>query len=471
MTVDPLATSTTRVGLVCATLRARIESRALAKGARLPSVRRLSEELAVSKSTVVEAYDRLAAEGLVEARRGAGFFVAAPPQPFVLAQAPRLDPAVDLLSIVRAAMEERPDEIQPASGWLPEDWLPSEGVDRSVRAVLRGPSKSKLRYDSPFGYEPLRRLIAARMGERGIPVDPARVVLTDSTTQALDLALRFHVRAGDRVALDDPRYFNLGQLVGAHRAELVSVPYTREGPDLDALERVFAESRPRVYVALSGPHNPTGATLSAATAHRVLTLAEKYDVVVIEDDIYGDFEANPSPRLAAFDGFSRVIYVGGFTKTISAALRVSYLIGRPDWMDAIVDLKLATTLGSSAFAAAAVHAYLAEGGYRRHLEAMRVKLAHATTHALTRLKRLGLKPWVEPRAGAFIWAELPDGLDAALVARAGQRDRVVFAPGRMFSASPQWHGFMRFNVAVSADLRVFEALERAMVAVRRNEIV
>ena len=175
--------------------------------------------------------------------------------------------------------------------------------------------------------------------------------------------------------------------------------------------------------------------------------------------------SSPSPRLAAFDGFSRVIYIGGFTKTVSAALRVSYLIGRADWMDAIVDLKLATTLGSSAFAAAAVHAYLAEGGYRRHLEAMRTKLAGATTHALARLRALGLKPWVEPRAGMFIWAELPDGLDAAEVARAGQRERVVFAPGRMFSASPQWRGFLRFNVAVSADKRVFEALERAMATV------
>ncbi len=463
MNADPFATTTTRVGMVCASLRGRIESRALAKGARLPSVRRLSEELAVSKSTVVEAYDRLAAEGLVEARRGSGFFVASPPQPFVLAEAPRLDPAVDLLAIVRAAMEERPDELQPASGWLPEDWLPCEGVDRSVRAVLRGSVKNKLRYDLPFGYEPLRRLIAARMGERGIPVDPARVVLTDSTTQALDLALRFHVCPGDRVVVDDPRYFNLAQLVGAHRAELVGVPYTPDGPDVAALEKIFAERRPRVYVALSGPHNPTGATLSAATAHRVLTLAEKYDVVVVEDDIYGDFETSPSPRLAAFDGFSRVIYIGGFTKTVTAALRVSYLIGRPEWMDAVVDLKLATTLGGSAFAAATVHAYLAEGGYRRHLEAMRIKLATATTHALRRLRTLGLKPWVDPRAGMFIWAELPDGLDAADVARAGQQERVVFAPGRMFSTSPQWRGFMRFNVAVSADLRVFEALERAML--------
>ncbi len=463
--MDNSAAAPTRVGFVIATLRARIDSRALGRGARLPSVRKLSDELCVSRSTVVDAYDRLAAEGAVEARRGSGFFVAAPPPPLVLAQSLRLDPAVDLLALVRRALEDRPAVLQPASGWLPESWLPAAGVERAVRAVARGANQQKLRYDSPFGFEPLRRLIAARLAERGAPIDPARIALADSTTQALDLTLRFFVSPGDRVVIDDPCYYNLTSLLSAHRAEIVTAPYTREGPDVAALEAIFAEHRPRAYLMLAGPHNPTGGTLSAATAHRVLTLAEKYDVVIIEDDIYGDFEASPSPRLAAFDGFNRVVQVGGFSKTVTAALRVAYIAGRADWIDAIVDLKLATTLGNSAFAAAAMHAFLIEGGFRRHLDSLRPRLASATARALARLRACGLTPWVEPSAGLFVWAELPDGLDASEVARAAQDDNVLFAPGRSFSASPRWRGFMRFNAAVSADPRVFEALERAMARV------
>jgi len=463
--LDALTASPSRVGLVLAALRARIEARALPRGARLPSVRRLAEELGVSKSTVVEAYDRLAAEAAVEARRGSGFYVAAPPAPLKLSAAPPLDPAVDLLTLVRRALEDQPHDLQPASGWLPESWLPAAGLEKAVRAVARGPGLTKLRYDSPHGFEPLRRLIAARLAERGASIDPARLVLADSTTQALDLALRFFVSPGDRVVVDDPRYFNLVHLVGAHRAELTGVPYTREGPDVEALEAIFAERRPRLYLMLAGPHNPTGATLSQAFAHRVLTLAEKYDVVIVEDDVYGDFESAPSPRLAALDGFSRVIYVGGFSKTVTAALRVAYLAGRADWMDAIVDLKLATTLGNSAFAAATLHAFLAEGGYRRHLDALRPRLAAATARLISRLRTLGLVAWIEPRAGLFAWFELPDCLDATDVARAAQSRNVVFAPGRSFSADPRWRGFMRFNVAVSSDPRVFETLEWAMAKV------
>ena len=309
-----------------------------------------------------------------------------------------------------------------------------------MRAVARGPGPSKLRYDAPKGFEPLRRLIAARLAERGAPIDSENLLLTDSATQALDLVLRFFLSPGERVVVDDPCYYNLIPLVSAHRAEIVSVPYTPDGPDLAALETIFASRRPRLYLMQVGPHNPTGATLSAAVAHRVLRLAETYDVVIVEDDVYGDFEAVPSARLAALDGYNRVLQVGGYSKTVTAALKIAYIAGRRDWMEALLDLRLATTLGNSAFAAATIHAFLSEGGYRRHLDALRPRLAAATARLKAQFGALGLTLWVEPRAGLFAWGQLPDGLDTTEVARLAQSRRVVFAPGRSFSADPRWRG-------------------------------
>jgi DNA-binding transcriptional MocR family regulator len=464
--LDTLAAPASRIGFVVATLKQRIDSHALPRGARLPSVRRLAEELGVSKSTVVEAYDRLAAESAVEARRGSGFYVAAPLAPLKLAAAPALDPAIDLLTLVRRALQENPDALHPASGWLPESWLPGAGVEKAMRAVARGPALTKLRYDEPKGFEPLRRLIAGRLAERGAPIDPEHLLLADSATQALDLALRFFLSPGDVVVIDDPRYFNLVSLVGAHRAEIATVPYTRDGPDLEALESIFAAKRPRVYLMLVGPHNPTGATLSAASAHRVLRLAEMYDVVIVEDDVYGDFESVTSPHLAALDGYNRVLQVGGYSKTVTAALKIAYLAGRADWIEGLLDLKLATTLGNSSFAAAMLHSFLSEGGYRRHLDALRPRLAQATARLTSRLKSLGVPLWVEPRAGMFAWGQLPDGLDATVVAGIAQERDVVFAPGRSFSADPRWRGYMRFNVAVG-EPHVFATLEWAMNRARQ----
>jgi DNA-binding transcriptional MocR family regulator len=460
----------TRVASVMASLKGRMDSRALAPGARLPSVRALAESLAVSKSTVVEAYDRLVAEGAVTARRGSGFFVAGPTRPLVLARAiERREPVADWLWTVRAALESDPDVIQPGSGWLPETWMPEVGMQRALRDLARDRAFRKTQYDSPIGYAPLRRQLAVRLSERGVAASPEQIVLTESSTQAIDLALRFLVQPGDTIAVDDPSYFRQLPLLKAHRVVVVGVPLTPEGPDVEALAEVFATHSPRLYLTVAALHNPTGATLSATVAHRVLKLAERHDVIILEDEIFADFESGaPAARLAGFDGLERVIQVGSFSKTISAALRCGYLAIRPDWVDPIVDLKLATALSSGHFAAAFLHRMLTEAGYRRHLSALRGRLADAMGKTLTRLKGAGLTPWIEPSGGVFIWARLPDGLDATTIARLGLQDGVAFAPGPVFSAADDAHRFLRFNAATSLSPRGFEALEQAMAAASRE---
>ena len=170
------------------------------------------------------------------------------------------------------------------------------------------------------------------------------------------------------MAVDDPSYFRLLPLFKAHRVNVVAAPLTPEGPDVQALGALFAAHSPRLYLTIAALNNPTGLSLSPAVAHRVLKLADAIDVVVVEDEIFADFEPGPpGTRLAAFDGLERVIQVGSYSKTVSAALRCGYLALRPDWVEPVVDLKLATSLSSSHFAAAFLHRVLTEAGYRRHL--------------------------------------------------------------------------------------------------------
>ena len=200
----------TRVGAVMASLKARIDARALAPGARMPSVRALTATLGVSKSTVVEAYDRLVAEGAVVARRGSGFFVAGRTRPLVLARAvERREPVADWLWSIRASLEADPHLIQPGSGWLPESWMPELGMQRALRDLARDGDFRRTQYDSPIGFAPLRQQLAVRMAERGVAASPDQIVLTDSGTQAIDLAMRFLVQPGDTVAVDDPSYFRM----------------------------------------------------------------------------------------------------------------------------------------------------------------------------------------------------------------------------------------------------------------------
>jgi DNA-binding transcriptional MocR family regulator len=465
----PDGPSPTRAASVVGAIRSRIDSRSLAPGARLPSVRGLAETMAVSKSTVVEAYDRLIAEGAIVARRGSGFYVAGPTRPLSLAAlGPQLDRAIDPLWLMRQSLQSGPDVLKPGSGWLPDSWMPDLELQRGLRALARGPSSARIQYDTPLGFAPLRVQHARRFAERGVIAAPDQILLTESASQSLDILCRYFLEPGASVIVDDPCYFNFLALLRAHRVNAVGVPYTPDGPDVDAFAQLLTAHKPRFYLTIAGLHNPTGATMSPVTAHRILRLVEKHDTIIIEDDIFADFEPEPAPRFAGFDGFERVIQVGSLSKTVSAAIRCGYIAAKPEWIDELVDLKLAINQGNGHMSAVLLHQLLADGGHRRHLDALRAKLSAAMGHAIRRLGALGLTPWVEPRGGLFLWARLPDGLDAADIARHGIKNNVVFAPGNVFSLSHAARGYLRFNVALCGHPAIFEALEAAMADARRS---
>jgi DNA-binding transcriptional MocR family regulator len=237
---------------------------------------------------------------------------------------------------------------------------------------------------------------------------------------------------------------------------------TPDGPDVEAFGRILAAEKPRFYLAIAGLHNPTGATLGPAVAHKLLKLAEKHETLVVEDEVFADLEPSPATRMASFDGFERVIQVGSLTKTVSAAFRCGYIAAKPEWIEELIDLKLATGGSSGRLSAALLHRNLSEGGYRRHLEQLRTKLSDAMGLTLRRLEAAGLTPWLEPRGGMFVWARLPGGLDAADIARIGLRRGVVFAPGNVFSLAQGPNPHLRFNVALCGPPRVFSVLEEAM---------
>ncbi|AOY99958.1 GntR family transcriptional regulator [Cupriavidus sp. USMAHM13] len=458
----------TRTGKVMAAIRAKVASRALATGDRLPSIRRFAAAQGVSPSTVVEAYDRLAAEGLIRARRGSGFYVAATvPAPMALAAEPAREHAVDPFWVSRQSLDADPAVLKPGCGWLPEDWMPHAALRRALRALARAEPALLADYGSTRGSLALRRLLLGRFAEEGLEAAPAQLLLTGSGTQAIDLICRFLLQPGDTVLVDDPCYFNFQALLRAHQARVVGVPYTPSGPDVTAFETVLASEQPRLYLTNSALHNPTGASLSPQTAHRVLRAAAAHGLTIVEDDIFADFEPEPSPRLAVLDGLERVIRIGSFSKTLSASVRCGYIAARADWIEGLVDLQVATSFGgASPVATELVGQVLAGGGYRKHMEALRRRLSQARRDIAARLAPLGIDPWLMPRGGFYLWCRLPDGLDSTVLARLALADGVVLAPGNVFSVSQSAASFLRINVAQSGDPRAPETLRRVMAAAR-----
>lgn len=453
----------TKIDSVMTEIQSRIASRTYSPGTRLPSVRAQAKAMGVSISTVVEAYERLVAEGTVTSRRGSGFYVAGPVAPLTLTEiGPKLDREIDPLWVSRQSLESDASALKPGCGWLPEGWLYEAGVRRALRALSRAGASSLTEYATPLGHPTLRQFLSRRMAATGIEATPNHIMLTDSGTHAIDLICRYLLEPGDTVLVDDPCYFNFHALLKAHRVKVVGVPYTPNGPELDCFAAALQEHSPRLYITNSGIHNPTGAVLSAVTAHRLLKLADKSDLVIVEDDIFADFEYSPAPRLASFDGLSRVIHISSFSKTVSASLRCGYIAARPEWIESLLDLKIATAFGGGRLAAEMALISLTDSGYRKHMETIRQRLAREMMRATTRLEAIGIKPWIVPQAGMFLWCRLPKGLEAAAVARACLEKGVVLAPGNAFSQSLSAHDFLRFNVAQSTDAKVFEVLGKAV---------
>lgn len=455
----------TRIASVMAEIRSRIASRACLPGTRLPSVRAQAQAMRVSVSTVVEAYERLAAEGAIASRPGSGFYVAGPAAPLALTRiGPVLDREVDPLWVSRQALEADAAVLKPGCGWLPAPWLYEAGVRRALRALARADALDLAEYGTPLGHPALRQFLARRLAGEGVEAAPQQIMLTESGTQAIDLICRFLLEPGDTVLVDDPCYFNFHALLKAHRVRVVGVPYTPTGPNVEMFAAALDAHAPRLYITNAGIHNPTGATLSAVTAHRLLKLADGAGLAIVEDDIFADFEVSPAPRLAAFDGLSRVIHIGSFSKTVSASVRCGYIAARPDWVDSLADLKIATAFGGGRMAADVVLRALTDSGYRKHMDAVRLRLAEARAKTAARLEALGIVPWLAPQAGMFLWCRLPQGTNAAALARACLKEGVVLAPGNVFSQSLSAGDFLRFNVAQCADERIFDVLARTLAA-------
>lgn len=457
---------TTRTVGVMSEIRRRIAARILTPGEKLPSIRAMAASMQLSTHTVVEAYERLCAEGVIRSRPGSGFFVDSPLAPLSMTEiGPRLDRAVDPFWVSRQALEADADMLKPGCGWLPPDWLPQDALRRGLRALARADNAALADYGSPLGLPALRRLLARRMVDLGVDASTDQIVLTDSGTQAIDLVCRFLIEPGDTVLVDDPCYFNFLAVLRAHRANIVGIRHTPTGPDIDQFARAIAEHAPRLYVTNAAIHNPTGATLSQTTAYRLLKLADEAGLTIVEDEVFADFDAVAAPRYAALDGLKRVVQVGSFSKTLSAAARVGYIAVRGDWIEGLVDLKIATSFGSGHLSSALVLNVLKDSSYHKHVEALRARLARSMVEVSDRLKAVGIQPWLQPQAGMFLWCRLPGDADAVTLSQTALAQNIILAPGNVFSSSQSAKSFMRFNVAQSLDDRLYRFLRQSLIGV------
>ncbi len=447
-------------------LAERIQQRLLPPGARLPSVRDCAQRHHVSPSTVVAAYDRLQAQGLVQARPQRGFFVRDSAGPAHKAAVPHaaqrspLRPApVDATALIRGMFQAQGGLPSPGMGTLPEDWLDAALLQRALRSVSGSAAAAGwLRYGDPAGDATLRSALSRRLGDLGIDAAPGQILSTVGATHGLDIVSRTLLQPGDAVLVDEPGWAVEFARLTRLGMRLLPVPRGADGPDLAVMEALLKAHRPRLYVTVSVLHNPTGHSLSAASAHRVLQLAEAHGLTIVEDDTYAFLAPPHATRLAQLDGLRRTVLVSGFSKILTPQWRVGFIAAPPALAERFIDTKLLGTLTSAAPLEQAVAWCLDQGSLRRHAERVTAQLAAARAHTERLAVAAGCR-FVTPPAGLFGWIDV--GTDTDRLALRLLDEGWLTAPGSLFHATPRPTTLMRINFASAQDPRFWRRLRAA----------
>ncbi|WP_426146835.1 PLP-dependent aminotransferase family protein [Polaromonas sp. DSR2-3-2] len=441
--------------------RQMVDDGALRPGAKLPSIRQFAHAHGVSVYTVVDAYDRLVALGYFQSQANSGFFVRSRVSPAALPLGASSQYSFDSMWYLRRIFENRALRSKPGCGWLPGDWLFTEGMRRSLRN-LAAEDVDLGGYGEPKGYSPLRQVVRDLLASREIVVNAEQVLLTQGSSQGLDLAARQLVRPGDAVLVDEPGYANLLFSLRFLGARLVGAPRTPAGYDLETLEARIIQHRPRVFFTQPRLQSPTGSTAVLSHLHRVLQLAEKYDFMVVENDIYADLDPESRPSLASLDQLKRVIYISSFSKTISPNIRAGYLAAAPELLEDLARLKMVSGLTSSEFTERLAYGALVDGRWRKHIKTLRDRLALGQRRLASLLLAIGFELFCEPKAGMFLWARHPAIQNAGELAYKAVEQDILLGPGHLFSVDLEPSPWLRFNVAWSDD----DALLRFLVTLK-----
>jgi DNA-binding transcriptional MocR family regulator len=448
---------------IVAGIERQIDDRHLRPGTKLPSIRSFAESYNVSRFTVVEAYDRLVAMGCLQSRRGAGFYTAVAS---VAVETKHPAPSdnhkrnEELVWLIRRLLEADENTILAGGPWLPNSWLDEAGIRQSLNVLARKNGAYLIEYGHPFGYLPLREHLALMLAGIGIAAHPGQILLTQGTSQALGLIIRYLLKPGDAALVDDPGYYNMFGNLRMQGVQMLAVPRNPDGPDIAILESLAAAHRPKVYFTQSVMHNPTGTDMATHVTFKVLQAAERHNFTVVEDDIFCDLQVKATPRLATLDQLNRVIYARSFSKTLSGSLRVGFVACSQDIANELADIKMLTSITSSPFTERLIYRMLVDGHYRKYLSRLQQRLGEVRRDVVRAFEQIGLELFAEPADGMFVWARFPHIDDSLALAEAAQRDGIMLAPGTVFRPHLERSPWMRFNVAVCEDTRVQGRLQR-----------
>ena len=438
-------------------LRALMHAGDLRPGDRIPASRELALMLGVHRTTVANAYAELESEGLIRGHVGRGTFVQSngkelkitPPAPPVLNGTNGIrwellfadERGEEILNRLTAAAPH--DALSFVMAGPAEEFFPVEELQTCVNAVLRREAVDVLSLGPSDGYPPLKEVLLDFLQQDGITAKDENLLITDGCQQSLDLISKAFVRPGDSVILENPAYPGAVAIFNGARARCLGVPVrvrlepgAAPGLDVEGLEATLAANRVKLIVLTPDLQNPTGTSMPVASRRRVLELASRYQVPVVEDHIYARLHAREEriPSLQQLDRSNLVIHIDSFAKVAFPGLRVGWIVAPSAAIERLRLVKQTTDLHTDQLAQATLAEFLRRGLFSRHVAKMR-KVYSSRLAALEEALEKHMPEdarWTRPEGGMCLWLELPPGFDASELLIHAKERGVLFAPGRYF---------------------------------------
>jgi DNA-binding transcriptional MocR family regulator len=456
---------------------AEIETGALARGDKLPSLRDACQRWQVSLITAKGAYRLLERQGFIEARPQSGYYVLphdARNDPTSYSHQDRITSPNEELSVIRQILgANSPEGFRAMGAAIPgAEFLPLQTLTRYAARMARQAGPALSHYDSPSGSVRLREEISRYYRALGAKVRPEDLVIHNGALDAITTSLRSITRPGDTIVLECPTYYLFMHAAAALGLKVVTIPHIPgEGIDLKALSRALRSRAIKAVVAIPNFHNPAGTVMSIEAKEEVLYLTERHNSYIVEDDVYGDlsFNGERPPPLLALDTKGRVIHCSSVSKILGPGLRVGWSISR-SLRPRIEESRFLGTISCPSLTQEVVAEYLSCEGLKRHRTRMGVRLA-----ANGEVYRAALKDVLppdskitRPQGGFLFWVELPKGADTTALFHALKPYRAPFTPGVIFGRHIDAKRFFRFSFGAPYSPSIEHSITRLGELVRKK---
>lgn len=479
-------------------IRESIQSGDLAENEKLPPDRELAKTLGVDRSTVARAYDELESQGLVYSHVGRGTFVQATgsPPPYTVRTSDsvsrttrgeldfrpsamvwgdkfsRASQAVAAIVNRQVAPSAQSRECVAFSAGSPtEEFFPQSEFRDIVEHLLNTASAHEMfGYSQPEGHPALLKEVQTYLGKQGIKADLNEILILSGSQQGIDLVARTLLNPDDVLLLEDPSYFWALCNFTATGARCLPVAVDQEGLRVDLFENIASRTDCKLLYTMPSYQNPTGVSMSDYRRRKLLDLAAKYQVAILEDNFVGDLDytGNARASLKSMDEYGSVIYQGTFSKALCPGLRLGWLVAPSAVMDRLRLAKRTCDLSTNSMAQVILAEYLRRGYYSEHLQLVQAeykKRLDTICGAIDAHASQWLS-YTRPDGGMFVWAKLPPGYSARELLTYAEREGVTYSPGDVFYISGGRSESLRLTFIQQTPQLIEEGIKRLAKALK-----